>query len=125
VVPRLWRQWSPGYDADEDLEHVRAAIGAPERWKAALGYYRATIRGSKPPAEYAALHQHWLSPPAMPTLYLHGAADGCAEDYTPWVSRVLPEGSKAALVDGAGHFLQQEQPEMVARHIIEFAGNAG
>lgn len=124
VVPRLWRQWSPGYQADDDLAHVHAAIGAPERWKAALGYYRATVRGSKPPAAYAELHEHWLSAPVLPTLYLHGADDGCAEDYTPWIGRVLPEGSKVALVENAGHFLQQEQPDVVAHHIIDFIGEA-
>jgi pimeloyl-ACP methyl ester carboxylesterase len=47
VVPRLWRQWSPGYDAAEDVALVLDAIGSPENWRAALGYYRATIRGSK------------------------------------------------------------------------------
>jgi pimeloyl-ACP methyl ester carboxylesterase len=26
IVPRLWRKWSPGYRADEDLRHVEAAI---------------------------------------------------------------------------------------------------
>jgi len=31
VIPRLWRQWSPGYHADEDLRYVDAAIGTPER----------------------------------------------------------------------------------------------
>jgi len=29
VVPKLWRDWSPGYRADEDLRYVDAAIGAP------------------------------------------------------------------------------------------------
>jgi pimeloyl-ACP methyl ester carboxylesterase len=38
VIPRLWRDWSPGYRADEDVRYVDAAIGAPERWRAALGY---------------------------------------------------------------------------------------
>ena len=50
LIPRLWRDWSPGYRADEDLRYVDAAIGAPERWRAALGYYRAAVRGSRPPA---------------------------------------------------------------------------
>ena len=124
VVPRLWRQWSPGYRADEDLRHVDAAIGAPERWRAALGYYRATVRSSRPPAQYAQLHQHWLSAPRLPTLYLHGTDDGCSGDYTPWIQRVLPDGSEVARVERAGHFLQLEQPDVVAQHIIDFIGRA-
>lgn len=125
VVPRLWRQWSPGYDATEDVAHVLDAIGAPENWRAALGYYRATVRNSKPPARYAELHRHWLSAPQLPTLYLHGTDDGCAsDDYAHWVQRVLPEGSAVAKVERAGHFLQLEQPEAVAGHIIDFIGAA-
>jgi pimeloyl-ACP methyl ester carboxylesterase len=125
VVPRLWRQWSPGYGADEDLRHVDAAIGAPERWRAALGYYRATVRNSRPPAHYAQLHQHWLSAPTLPTLYLHGNDDGCATaEYARWAENVLPDGSEVARVDHAGHFLQLEQPGVVARHIVGFIGQA-
>ncbi|WP_066807993.1 alpha/beta fold hydrolase [Mycobacterium lehmannii] len=124
VVPRLWRQWSPGYDAADDVAHVLDAIGAPENWRAALGYYRATVRNSKPPAQYAELHRHWLSAPQLPTLYLHGIDDGCASaDYTRWVRRVLPEGSEVATVERAGHFLQLEQPEAVAGHIVDFIGS--
>jgi pimeloyl-ACP methyl ester carboxylesterase len=126
VVPRLWRQWSPGYPADEDLDYVDAAIGAPDRWRAALGYYRATVRNGKPPAQYAELHKHWLSAPRVPTLYLHGTDDGCAtSDYARWVERVLPEGSEVALVERAGHFLELEQPGDVGRHIVDFVGRAG
>ncbi|WP_102144747.1 alpha/beta fold hydrolase [Mycobacterium hubeiense] len=126
VVPRLWRQWSPGYNATEDLRHVDAAIGAPERWRAALGYYRATVRGSRPPTQYAELHRHWLSAPVLPTLYLHGTDDGCATSaFAQWVQRVLPDGSDIALVGQAGHFLQLEQPDTVARRVLDFIGPAG
>jgi pimeloyl-ACP methyl ester carboxylesterase len=124
VLPKLWRDWSPGYRADEDLRYVDAAIGAPERWRAALGYYRATVRNSRPPAQYAELHQYWLSAPRMPTLYLHGAVDGCSEDYTPWIERVLPDASETALIENGGHFLQLDQPDVVARHIFDFVGQA-
>lgn len=123
VVPRLWRQWSPSYDAVEDVALVLDAIGAPGNWRAALGYYRATIRGSKPPVRYAELHEHWLSPLRLPTLYLHGADDGCASAaYTRWVEPGLPPGSRAEIIDGAGHFMQLEQPVDVARAIVDFIG---
>ena len=125
VVPRLWRDWSPGYRADEDLRHVDAAIGAPDRWRAALGYYRATVRNSRPPAQYAELHTHWLSAPRLPTLYLHGTDDGCATaQYAQWVKRVLPDGSELAIVEHAGHFMQLDQPDVVAGHIVDFIGQA-
>jgi pimeloyl-ACP methyl ester carboxylesterase len=125
VVRRLWRDWSPGYPADEDLRHVDDAIGAPDRWRAALGYYRAMVRNSRPPAQYAELHRHWLSAPRLPTLYLHGTDDGCATaQYAPWVERVLPDGSELAVVEHAGHFLQLDQPDVVARHIVDFIGQA-
>jgi pimeloyl-ACP methyl ester carboxylesterase len=36
----------------------------------------------------------------------------------------LPDGSESAVVDDAGHFLQLEQPDVVARHIVDFVGQA-
>jgi len=121
IVPLLWRRWSPNYRAEEDLRHVDAAIGAPERWRAALGPYRATIRNSKPPARYAELHRWWTEVPRIPTLYLHGADDGCmTAKFTPFVRDVLPPGSDAAVIEHAGHFLQLDQPDVVGRRIVEF-----
>jgi pimeloyl-ACP methyl ester carboxylesterase len=122
VIPRLWRKWSPSYRADEDLRYVDEAIGSPERWRAALGFYRATVRGTRPPAQYSEFNKHWLQPPRLPTLYLHGTDDGCSEDYTPWIERVLPAESEVALVTDGGHFLQLDQPDVVARHIVDFVG---
>jgi pimeloyl-ACP methyl ester carboxylesterase len=122
VIPRLWRHWSRGYHADEDLRYVDAAIGTPERWCAALGYYRATVRGSRPPDQYAELNKYWLKAPRLPTLYLHGTDDGCSEDYTPWIERVLPDESEVGLIGNGAHFLQLVQPDVVARHIVDFIG---
>ena len=119
VVPLLWRRWSPGYDAAEDLRHVSAAIGAPDRWRAALSLYRATIRNSTPPARYAELHRWWTELPRVPTLYLHGADDGATLPETTagkehhfrgdYLRRVLP---------GVGHFVPRECPELVLEEIL-------
>lgn len=123
IVPRLWRHWDPAHDAAEDVALALDAIGQPENWRAALGYYRATIRGSKPPAQYAALHKHWTAQLVTPTLYLHGAADGCfSPAFTPWVKRGLPAGSEVKLVEHAGHFLQVDRPVEVSRLILGFIG---
>ncbi|MET0457354.1 MAG: alpha/beta hydrolase, partial [Mycobacterium sp.] len=121
LVPRLWRRWSPGYDASDEVALVLDAIGRRQNWRAALGYYRALVRNSKPPTRYAELHRHWLSPLTLPTLYLHGADDGCfAADYTRWVEPALPAGSRAEIVEGAGHFMQLDRPDDVARRILAF-----
>jgi pimeloyl-ACP methyl ester carboxylesterase len=37
---------------------------------------------------------------------------------------VLPDESELALVEYGGHFLQLDQPDVVARHIVDFVGQA-
>ncbi|UXA05757.1 alpha/beta fold hydrolase [Mycobacterium sp. SMC-2] len=126
VVPLLWRRWSPGYHADEDLRHVDAAIGTPESWRAALGPYRATIRNTPPPAQYAKLNELWTQEPVWPCLYLHGREDGCMTPaFARWAEKVLPPGSEVAIVEHAGHFLQLEQPDKVADLVLGFIGSPG
>jgi pimeloyl-ACP methyl ester carboxylesterase len=38
------------------------------------------------------------------------------------VEPVLPEGSRVEIVDGAGHFMQLDRPDVVAGHILDFVG---
>ncbi|MEB4210366.1 alpha/beta fold hydrolase [Mycobacterium sp. 94-17] len=126
VLPLLWRRWSPGYRADEDLRHVDAAIGAPASWRAALGPYRATVRNTRPSPRYAELNQFWTEAPLLPSLYLHGRDDGCMTPaFARWAERVLPAGSEVGIVEHAGHFLQLEQPDKVADLVLGFIGSPG
>jgi pimeloyl-ACP methyl ester carboxylesterase len=125
ILPLLWRRWSPGYDAADDLEAVRAAIGAPENWRAALSVYRAVFRPTVRPEYAATLHRFADRPPKLPTLYLHGDQDGCMTvKLADRVRGVLPADSDVVVVERAGHFLQLERPEIVARHIVDFVGRA-
>ncbi|WP_265114070.1 alpha/beta fold hydrolase [Mycobacterium tuberculosis] len=92
----------------------------------ALGPYRATMRNTRAPADYADLNRLWTEAPKLPVLYLHGHDDGCATSaFTHWTARVLPAGSEVAVVEHAGHFLQLEQPDKIAELIVAFIGSPG
>ncbi len=61
--------------------------------------------------------------PPQPTLYLHGADDGClAIDGVGDVLPFLSPGSKQVTVDRSGHFLQVERPDAVNDHVLRFIG---
>ena len=123
-IDRLWADWSPGYDASEDVPHVKDALRDPANLAAALGYYRATLGGvglSTDP-EINALQTASSGPVPVPTLYLHGQDDGCmgvelAEAARPFLPT---EGSRVEIVEKSGHFLHLERPDVVNPLILEF-----
>ena len=120
-ISRLWSDWSPGYDALEDVDGVRRALGDPEHMTAALGYYRTTF-GTLPTLDtHPEIIAAQSESPTVPTLYLHGSTDGCAPlahigDPLPY----LAPGSRFEAIDGAGHFLQLEAPDKVNALIAEW-----
>ena len=113
---RLWHDWSPGYDARTDLAFLLESVPDVEGARAVVSYYRAAAR----PSGLKHL-QHGM--PLVPTLYLHGARDGCLEPrFFPLVAGRLTGESRAELVPEAGHFLQVEQPDVVNALVAEFIG---
>jgi pimeloyl-ACP methyl ester carboxylesterase len=126
IVPRddfafidaLWRRWSPGYTPDrgymQELKSVlRASMPAP------LAHYRA-LRTTLIPAKSAR--------PAgrirVPLLHLHGADDGCiAFESGAGQERLFEAAFRSERIEGVGHFLHLEDPDGIARRILEFAGS--
>ncbi|SEG17072.1 Pimeloyl-ACP methyl ester carboxylesterase [Thermomonospora echinospora] len=123
-VEGLWRDWSPGYDADRDVSHVMDCLSAPGNIAAALGYYRAMLDPSRHVAAYAAQQEAADRVGERPILYMHGVDDGClnvevAGGATGALPH-LPPGSRVELVERAGHFLHLERPETVNAHILDW-----
>jgi pimeloyl-ACP methyl ester carboxylesterase len=119
-IDMLWRDWSPGYAGEADAENCKASLRDPAHLQAALGYYRATL-GDGPRSEaYDAIQATGGGQLPQPTLYIHGANDGCiGRDVAESVATLAP-WSALQIVEGAGHFLQLEKPAEVNKLIVDW-----
>ena len=113
-LDRLWLDWSPGYDASTHLIAVKESLRHPANLTAALSYYRPTVS-----TRYAQQQMAAGQMPPQPTLYLHGAADGCISvDLVRDATDLLAPASRMVIIDDAGHFPHLEKPAEVNKHIL-------
>jgi pimeloyl-ACP methyl ester carboxylesterase len=124
-IDKLWRDWSPGYQPGDHLAQVKESLREPANLAAAIGYYRAAgasapAGGSPRPATRYEREQQAADRQApQPTLYLHGAKDGCiGAELARGAEHLLAPSSQMAVIDDAGHFLHLERPGEVNDHIL-------
>jgi len=122
-IERLWQDWSPGWAyPPEEMEALKATFRQPGVFQAAIGYYRCTLNPALQDPTLGALQATMgMSPVTVPTMFLHGAQDGCMGAYlTQGMEPLFPAGLQQRIIEGAGHFLHQEKPEEVNRLLLEF-----
>ncbi|MCV7059874.1 alpha/beta fold hydrolase [Mycolicibacterium vaccae] len=124
VIPTLWRDWGPpGHDTGAELDDALAALPSPAHRRAAVDYYRALVRPSRPGKTYADLHRHCFGMPQGPILHVQGAEDGAMQaEYAAPIGAALPEGSAVVTIPAAGHFLQIERPDEAAAAVLDYLG---
>ena len=121
LIARLWRDWSPGYDARENVARLWEALPDGAHRTAALRYYRAFFLPWMRSARYAAEEQHIWRVPPQPTLYLHGDEDGAfGVDRIAGSADALAPGSRVDVVTGTGHFLHLERPDDLNARIVDW-----
>jgi pimeloyl-ACP methyl ester carboxylesterase len=121
LVPRLWRDWSPGYDGRADVAGALEALAEPSARHTASDYYRHLARPVGVPRRYRRWQAAMGSEARVPVLYLHGRDDGCLTPRFAEIAREhVPPTTEVRIVDDAGHFLHLEQPAAVADLVAGF-----
>ncbi|MEX1217879.1 MAG: alpha/beta hydrolase [Acidimicrobiales bacterium] len=120
-IERLWADWSPNYDASEDMTYIRESLSDPSNLHAALGYYRATWGTEPVSADYQDIQDVLGTTPPQPTLYIHGRNDGCiGVEFAENAADGLSAGSRSVIIEDAGHFAQVEKPNEFNQLVLDF-----
>jgi pimeloyl-ACP methyl ester carboxylesterase len=122
-IERLWQDWSPGWSCPaEEMAALKETFAKPGVLDAALAYYRCTLNPAKQDpslAEFQATMS--LMPIDVPTLAIHGARDGCmGVELLAGMEAFFPRGVQKLIVEDAGHFVHQEQRQLVTKAILDF-----
>lgn len=121
LVPKLWRDWSPGYDAARDVAFTLESLADPRCRRTALGYYRQIARPVRVPPRYRHWQRAMASGARVPVLYLHGRDDGCMTARFAVIARDrVPADTEVHVIDRSGHFLHLERPDEVNGLVLSF-----
>ncbi len=120
-IDALWKRWSPKYTPGADyLRELKLCLA--QSLPSALGYYRS-LRPSRTRLRQARLDAR--IPIYVPLLHLHGEDDGCiAFKMSNGEEKYFKGEFRSENLPGLGHFLHLEDPQLIARAILDFIGPA-
>jgi pimeloyl-ACP methyl ester carboxylesterase len=110
----------PAWLTDADLDHMAAEFSR-SGFRGGLNWYRNLDRNWELTAPWAGALIH------QPALFIAGSEDpviafGSGAAALQALPAAVPGLRRKLLIDGAGHFIQQERPQLVNEAIIEFLG---
>ena len=120
-VSRMLHAWSgPGWPDPEADRRYRAAMCIPSVAHSALEYHRWFMR-SRLRSDGMRYAHRMRAPVQAPTLQLHGALDSCVRPATARGSgRYVDAPYRWRLIDGAGHFPQEEQSDRLTAELCHW-----
>lgn len=115
----LYRWATVNRDAwsEEDMELFLAHMREPDRARAAVALYRTFLLRESMPLLLGRYRSLRLS---TPTLLLHGTADRVLRPAFLRGYEAYADDMSLELVDGIGHFIVEESPELVLERALEF-----
>ena len=115
---QLIQSWSPGWNfGEQEFAPLKAGFSDPLRLTAALSYYRA-LPATLASREGLALLRSKLPVPAR---VICGADDGCiSADMFSGQDYCFAAGYELVTMQGAGHFMHCEQPDVFVHHVVDF-----
>lgn len=122
-LEHLWRDWSPGWEFPaEQMQSIKTTFSKPGVLSAALGYYRCTLNPAYQDPRLADLQGALaIAPVPVRTLIIHGAQDGCVGvNLLDGMEQFFPAGLRKHIIEGAGHFVHQEKPDIVNPALLGF-----
>jgi pimeloyl-ACP methyl ester carboxylesterase len=125
MIDFLWQTWCPNWkDYEKHLQTVKETFRKKGAAEAAVAYYRqsfGTYQLTDPALKKIQDAFYDTKPFTVPTLYLHGASDGCiGAENVEGMEHLFSGKFEKQIVPGAGHFVHMEKPELANISILNF-----
>ncbi len=125
----LWELWSPTWRfGDAAFERTAASFDTPDFVEVVIHSYRHRHRAAPGDPALAPIEARLAQRPpiAVPSIALHGAADGVSPPGTSeGDARHFIGAYERRVLPGVGHFLPREAPEAHVAAVLELLGHGG